>query len=175
MPQTADLSPRARIAFGGIFVLAGLMIVLVGFGILRPDPRDIHAPLWVIGCAGFAFMLAGASVAIGALSKETQADGSLPASAPLPLRILQYLMGLGIVSTLAMIGSWVAIGSDGKFRSSASFFGVTVSGLSSEMLGRMMFGLGAGLCWLMLIMAARQGWRKLFPAQAQGKTQPEPR
>ena len=86
-----------------------------------------------------AFMLAGASVAIGALSKETQADGSLPPTAPLPLRIAQYLLGLGVVSSLATIGSWVAIGSDGNFKSSASFFGVTVSGLSNEMLGRMIF------------------------------------
>lgn len=162
MAQNNSLSPIGRIVFGGIFVLAGLMFVLVGFGILRPDPKDIHAPLWVIACAGAAFMLAGASVALGALSKETQADGSLPPTAPLPLRIAQYLMGLGVVSSLAMIGSWIAIGSDGKVRSSASFFGVTVSGLSSEMLGRMMFGLGAGLCWLMLIAFARQGWRKLF-------------
>ncbi len=110
------------------------------------------------------------------LSKETRADGSLPPTAPLPLRIAQYLMGLGVVSSLATIGSWVAIGSDGNFKSSASFFGVSISGLSSEMLGRMMFGLGAGLCWLFLIAVARQGWRKLLRrAAAPAKTQPEPR
>ena len=130
MAQNNSLSPFGRIAFGGIFVLAGLMFVLVGSGILRPDPKDIHAPLWVIACAGLAFMLAGASVAMGAAWKDAAADGSLPASAPLPLRIAHYRMGLGVVSSLAMIGTWIAIGSDGKVRSSASFFGVTVSGLA---------------------------------------------
>lgn len=170
MSETKPLTPGGRLLFGAIVMLAGLPITLIGLGILQPSPKTLHAPLWVALCAGLAFMLAGATVSLGALSKE--ADGSLPASAPLPLRLLQYVLGLGIVSALALVGSWVAFGpGERNFKSSISFLGASHPFVSGETMGRAMFGIGAVLCWLFLIFVARQGWRKLFAAQ--DETQPE--
>lgn len=164
MNRSTDLSPWARLLFGGVFVLAGLGIVLVGAGVLPVNPRDVHAPLWVIGCVGLAFMAAGASVALGTASDTTEADGSLPASAPLSLRLLQYGLGLVVVTGLATVGTWVAFGTgERKFKSSISAFGVSHSGAGDEWIGRIIFGVGAVLCWLFLILVARQGWRRLFP------------
>lgn len=163
MNRDTEMTPQGRAIFGGIVMLAGLPILLVGFGILQPDPKSIHAPLWVVACAGFAFMAAGASVALGALSKQPDADGSLPLHAPLPLRVLQYVLGLSVVTGLALLGSWVAFGPGVRgFKSSWSAFGLSGSGAGDELIGRILFGIGAVLCWLFLIAVARQGWRKLF-------------
>jgi hypothetical protein len=155
---------RARLIFGGIFVAVGLPIVLIGSGMLPVNPRDVHAPLWVIGCVGLAFVAAGSSVAIGAASPTSTRDGSLPPDAPLPLRLLQYALSLVVVAGLATVGSWVAFGTgERKFKSSISAFGVSHSGAGDEWTGRVIFGVGAVLCWLFLILVARQGWRRLFP------------
>lgn len=163
MSQQNELSPGGRLFFGGIVMLAGLPTTLIGLGILQPTPKSLHAPLWVALCAGLAFMLAGATIALGAVSKDIEADGSLPKTAPLPLRIVHYLMGLGIVMALALLGSWVAFGpGERNFKSTISFLGGSHSFASGETIGRAMFGIGAVLCWLFLIAVARQGWRKLF-------------
>ncbi len=53
---------RASAVFMGVpFVLIGTYFALVGFGAL-PLPSKANAPLWVIGCIGVAFTLAGAMV-----------------------------------------------------------------------------------------------------------------
>lgn len=162
MNRTTDLSPQGRLLFGGILMLAGLPLVLVGLGILQPDPKSLHAPLWVAACAGFAFMAAGATVALGAVSKAEH-DGSLTAEAPLFLRMLQYGLGLSVVTGLALVGTWVAFGpGERNFKSSISLLGMSQSVAASEMIGRALFGVGAVLAWLFLIAVARQGWRKLF-------------
>jgi hypothetical protein len=163
MNRQTELSHRGRLIFGGLFILAGLPIVLVGLGILRPDPRSIHAPLWVIACAGFAFMAAGTSVALGAAG-NSERDGSLAPDAPLLLRLAQYGLGLLVVAGLASIGTWIAFApGERKFKSTISALGMSHSGGGGEWIGRLIFGLGAVLCWLMLVAFARQGWRKLFP------------
>jgi hypothetical protein len=164
MNRSADLSPLGRLLFGGVFVFAGLGIVLVGAGVLPVDPRSVHAPFWLIGCIGLSFMAAGASVALGAASETSERDGSLPSDAPLPLRFLQYALGLVVVTGLAATGSWVAFGTgERKFKSTISTFGMSHSGAGDEWIGRIVFGIGAVICWLFLILVARQGWRKLFP------------
>lgn len=164
MDRTTDLSPWGRLLFGGVFVVAGLGIVLVGAGVLPVDPKTVHAPLWLIGCIGLSFMAAGASVALGAASNNPERDGSLPPDAPLTLRLLQYGLGLVVVSGLASVGTWIAFGpGERKFKSTISALGMGGSGAGDEWIGRVVFGIGAVICWLFLVLVARQGWRKLFP------------
>ena len=165
MSQQKPLTPGARIVIGAIVALAGLPMVLAGLGMLPPDPKSIHAPLWVILCAGLAFMLAGATVALGAVG-NAEADGTLTADAPFGLRLAQYLMGLSIVGALALVESWVAFGpGERNFKSAISFLGMSQAFVADEMIGRALFGIAAVLFWVFLIAVARKGWRKLFAAR----------
>jgi hypothetical protein len=49
-------------AFGGIFVVAGSLIVLVGTRVIPVDPRGVHAPWWVLTVMGVVFALCGLGV-----------------------------------------------------------------------------------------------------------------
>ncbi len=163
-------SPRMRLLFGLVFLAAGLGIILIGAGVIRPDPRSIHAPLWVIACAGAVFALAGAVLMIGAAAPAVAQDGSLPESAPWILRLLQYALGLLIVAGLATVGSWIAFGpGERHITSTTSFLGMTKSGESGEFIGRAVFGAGAIVTWLFLIAMTVQGWRKLFGKSTSAK------
>jgi hypothetical protein len=158
-----DLSPRGRLLFGLAFMAMGGFICLIGLGVLNPDPKGVHAPLWVVTCAGLAFLLAGLTVALGAASPATDSDGALPPSAPLALRMTQYLVGLAIVASLALVGSWVAFGPGERyFTTSVSLPFWSDTRAANEWSGRIAFGIGAVLTWLFFVLVAVQGWKKLF-------------
>ena len=162
MAGQTSASPRQRLVIGAIFVIGGLLICLIAAGVFKPDPRSIHAPLWLIGLIGLAFALAGGTVMLGASVPDAQADGSLPATAPLSLRVTQYLMGLTIVAALAVTGTWVSFGpGERHFTSTVTAFGASSSGAGGETFGRVIFGAGAILTWLFFILVAVQGARKL--------------
>jgi hypothetical protein len=158
-------SPKPNIVgavFGLLFAAIGLPFVLMATGIL-PSP-GANAPLWVLGATGAAFVFAGASVTLSALAGSTARDGSLPASAPFALQLLQVLLGLSIIATLALTGTWAALGAGGGFRSSASVAGATLSGRPNETLARVVFGFGALTTWAIFAVFAVRGWRKLRAA-----------
>jgi len=46
-------------AFGGVFVLAGTLILLVGTKGIPVDPKGVHAPYWVLTVFGAVFATAG--------------------------------------------------------------------------------------------------------------------
>jgi hypothetical protein len=154
----------AALAFGLVFVGIGLPFVLMWAGVIVPDRARLHAPLWVIGCAGLAFVLAGISVALNAAAPVQTKDGTLPASAPKPLRIAQDLMGLGIVAGLALVGTWAAV-APGPIKGSGTFAGVTLTASGQSSAGRVMFGFGALICWLVL---AALTWRTIRKYRAAG-------
>ena len=43
-------------------VVAGIVIALVGADVIHSDPKDIHAPHWVLTAAGVVFALCGLTV-----------------------------------------------------------------------------------------------------------------
>jgi hypothetical protein len=45
--------------FGGAFVIAGILIILVGTKIIPVDAKGVHAPYWVLTVFGGVFALAG--------------------------------------------------------------------------------------------------------------------
>ena len=49
-------------AFGGVFVVAGTLIILVGAKVVAVDPKGVHAPYWVLTVFGAVFALAGTMV-----------------------------------------------------------------------------------------------------------------
>jgi hypothetical protein len=155
-------TPKERLVVGLLFAAMGIFILLMAAGIF--SPRKANAPMWVGAMGGLAFLFAGLSVAMGAIKGASQHDGELPKSAPVALRLLQYLLGLGAVASLAGVGTWIALGAgERKFTATVGFW----SGPGSELLGRMVFGFGAVMIWLMFAFFAVRAARKLLGRQAQ--------
>jgi hypothetical protein len=145
---------------GAAAAAVGLYFVLVGLGIL-PVPggtRNLHSPLWVVLLAGLAFLLGGAAVLLQVIGRAN-ASGELPSGAPQWMRVVQYLMGVAIFASFAMIGSWIAIGGDPRHFSGNVPF---VSGATNASIARIAFGVGAAICWLGTLAFALSGARKLL-------------
>jgi hypothetical protein len=130
----------------------------IGVGLLPVPggPRNLHAPLWVVLLAGLVFLLAGAAVLIQAMGRANE-SGDLPFDAPFWLRAGQYLVGVTIFASFALIGSWIALAGEARqFSSNVPFFG------GAALIARIMFGFGAVICWLCTVAFAVSGARKLL-------------
>ncbi len=46
-------------AFGGVFVVVGVLVMLVGLRVIPVDPKGVHAPWWVLTVFGSVFAAAG--------------------------------------------------------------------------------------------------------------------
>jgi len=157
--QDRPLSRSGTFVVGALAAAVGLFMVLAAIGVIpfKPGPQD--GPLWILACAGLAFMLGGGSILLHAAAGGVSGE-DLPQSAPRWIPIAQYLMGLTVVGALALIGTWVAFGGGPRsFDISAPFFASKGGG---EAIGRTVFGIGAVLTWLCLIALAVGGARKLF-------------
>jgi len=150
---------------GALFAGVGLYFIMVGLSVLPipGGPRNLHAPLWVVVCAGLPFFLGGLAVMLQGVGKANAA-GELPADAPTWIRAAHSVMVIAIFACFAVIGTWVALaGESGQF---SSGFGAAI--------GRGMFGLGAIICWAITIgmtlsrLRKLRGARKGTPPQARG-------
>jgi hypothetical protein len=147
---------------GAIAAAGGFYFVLVGFGLLPVPggPRNLHGPLWIVLLIGLVFFLAGAAIFLQAIGRANE-SGNLPADAPFWMRVAQYLIGVTIFASFALIGSWVTLAGDPRyFSSNVPFLGGAAS------IARIMFGIGALICWLATVAVAVAAARKLF-----GRTQ----
>src|SRR5262245_28551819 len=83
MTETMPTRPKANYLYAAI----GLYFIAVGARLLPVPggPSNLHSPLWVLLCAGVAFFLDGAALAIQTLC-PANAAGELPADAPRGLR-----------------------------------------------------------------------------------------
>lgn len=140
-------------AAGFYFMLVGLSLLPVPGG-----PRNLHGPLWVILLVGLVFLLAGVAMFIQAAGRAS-ATGDLPSDAPPWMSIVQYLLGVAVFWSFAMIGSWVAFG-DGSRTFSGSF--LFFDGATNASIGRIAFGIGAIIAWLCTLAYAVSGARKLL-------------
>src|SRR5438093_1318312 len=100
--------------------------------------------------------IAAASSSAARASRARPAGDLLPGT-PFAVRLVQYLLGLGIVALLASIASWVAFGGGSRhFTGSGPF----ISGAVNEALGRTAFGIGAALAWafmaLMIVVSVKR-------------------
>jgi|RhiMetdeSRZDD1v2_1073273.scaffolds.fasta_scaffold1509846_2 hypothetical protein len=154
-----QLPPVAAVVVGLGCALMGTFIVLLGLGALGEPPLADGVPAWVGVLGGVVFVLGGAALIVGyVVAGGATADGDLPPGTPFSVRLVQYLLGLGITMSLASIASWVAFGPGPRqFGGSGTFGG----GAVSETLGRAVFGLGAGLTWLFVITLGVVGLRRL--------------
>lgn len=152
MAARNQLSPGGAIALGLLFGAAGTFIVLLALGAFGDPGLTEGTPPWVGVAGGLVFVLAGLAIIVGyAVAGGVASDGDLPPGTPFAVRLVQLLLGLGIVGSLASIASWVAFGpGPRRFGGGASIGGVAVGGGAGEALGRVVFGIGAVLCWAIL-------------------------
>jgi hypothetical protein len=145
---------------GALAAGVGLYFTLVGFSVLPVPggPRNLHAPLWIVLLAGLVFFLGGAAVLMQSFGRAN-ASGELPADAPRWMRVAQYLIGVAIFASFALIGSWVAVGGDARQFSGGI---PLVGGGTNVSIARVAFGIGAIICWLATIGFAVSGARKLL-------------
>ena len=161
--SNATLTPRGAVAFGGLFMACGAYPVLVGLGLVHVPPSP-GTPAWVIVATGGMFVLAGLAIIVGyAMAGSSQADGSLPESAPFALRVTQYVLGLAIVGLMFAVFAWIAFGAGQRqFSSTISLPFFSTSGRSSEHSGRIAFGIAAGLMGLFVVFATVSGAKRLW-------------
>jgi len=145
------LSPRAAVAVGTAVSGMGVLIVLLAVGIIPGAEASLEAPRWVVATAGLAFVLAGAAVIVGyVVAGGATSDGDLPPGTPRGVRVTQSLLGLGIIVSLAAVGTWVAFGPGPRsFSVTLPFVG---RGPGDETVGRVAFGIGAVLMWIFLVV-----------------------
>jgi hypothetical protein len=155
----AATSPRGTFLCGLIAAAMGLFLLLVGFGVVPVKPRSVHGPMWLVSAGGIAFMLAGISIAVGAIH-GVSATGEIPKGASWWMRMFYYVLGLTAAAALASIGTWVAFGPGPRAFSGTGMF--LLSREAGETVGRIMFGFGAVLTWLITVALAVSGARKLF-------------
>ena len=137
----------------------GLYFSLVGAGALPipGGPKNLHAPLWVVFCAGLAFLLAGIAILMHGTG-HTDQNGELPADASQWLRVFQFLIGVTIFVCLGAIASFIAFAPGPRTFSGS---GLGVAGPVNATIGRIAFGIGAIIIWLCTLAVVVSGVRKL--------------
>ncbi len=167
MADMTSVAPsKTTVAMGVLSMAVGIIPLLAMNGILpRPiSPQADPAPLWMGWLIGAAFVGAGLNITMrGLLGGASESSGALPTSAPRALRLANETIAVGIVGALALSFSWVAFG-PGPRHFSVGFNGLWLRGFGGgEMMGRVAFGFGAMLFWLLtaaFAVAMLRKWRR---------------
>ena len=155
--STARSSDWTLWAIGIACAGGGFFLALVGLGLAR-SPSHINGPNWLGFAAGLVFFAAGLSVLVRAWLHVPDKQSNLPDNAPAIAVAVQWLATLTIIVALASIGTWIAFG-PGPRQFSMSF---PVWGSVAELIGRAAFGFGAIITWLMAVLMAYAGAKRLF-------------
>jgi hypothetical protein len=153
--KSGQLPDTGMVGLGLIVGAGGLYLTLAGFGLVEP-PAPVHTPGFLMVCAGLACLGGGGSVAIRGFAGS--AERELPADTTRGLVALSALCGIVAFAPLAIIASWIALGSGARGSSSSS---AMLFGPLSETAGRIVFGLGALIAWLALAGFVRASAKKL--------------
>ena len=155
--QNAPSPDWTLIAIGTLTAAAGAYFGLVGFEIV-PPPSRINGPIWISLFVGLVFFAGGVSVIVSDATGAYDRSGDLPADAPLWVATVYWLSSVLAAAGLAGIGSWVAFGAGTRHFSISGFF----SGSVGEGIGRTVFGIGAIISWLIVLVFARAGAKNIF-------------
>jgi hypothetical protein len=156
MNEQARSLDKTAIACGLLALAMGIFIILSAFGII-PSRGGTDGGHWIGVFAGMAFVFGGLAVVIQTCAKATP-GGYLPSTAPIWVRATLHLLSLAVVVSLGAIGTLVAFGpGERKFNSSFPFLPAWLN----EPIGRTVFGAGAILIWIILIVMAVVGARSL--------------
>jgi hypothetical protein len=156
--SVTQASPHDVIGLGIAFSVAGLYVMLGAAGYL-PMPES-NSPAFIAFCAGAAFLFAGLTCIVRARTGMLNIESDIPDSAPRWGRVSYRVLAIGAAGALAIIGTYVAIGSGRRaFSLSAPFVEMQTTG---EAIGRTVFGLGAVIVWIIVIALTVGTVRKLF-------------
>ncbi len=158
MGDTGKTAPDKISIFTGIVTAGiGAFYGLVGFDIV-PSPSQANGPPWLAFLVALVFFPAGVAVIVrGTIGVDDKAS-NLPAGAPLWATAIYWLSGLLAAAGLAGLASWVAFGGGTREFSMTG----TIAAPIGEGIGRVAFGFGAILSWLIVAMMARAGAKKFF-------------
>jgi hypothetical protein len=159
--QPRQASPHDVMGVGAAFSLAGLYFMLGSAGYL-PMP-EANAPWFIAFAAGAAFLFAGLTCFVRARAGLADQESDLPEGAPRALRVSYRLLAVGAAGSLAIIGTWVAIGSGPRAFTLATPFETRTTG---EMVGRAVFALGVTILWILVFALAVGAVRALFDRRA---------
>jgi hypothetical protein len=164
--KTDRLSTRGAIFVGIFSIFCGAIPVLAGLGFLSARPEPGVQP-WVVVAAGTMFILAGLAVINGyVVAGGPQANGDLAADAPMLAKVVQYLLGVGIVGLMFAVFAWVAFGpGERHFSSSMSMPGRSTHAHSSERSGRIIFGIAASSIGLFFAFSTVLGAKRLWSSR----------
>ena len=151
--SVTQASPHDVIGVGIAFSAAGLYVMLGTAGYV-PMPES-NSPAFIGFCAGAAFLFAGLTCMVRAHAGILNIE-SVPRRTPVSYRML----AIGATGALAIIGTFVAIGSGPRaFNLSAPFVEMQAAG---DVVGRSVFGLGAVIVAIYVIALTVGTVRKLF-------------
>jgi hypothetical protein len=145
------LNNKAAFAMGLVGLGVGMLPFLALMGVLpTPHRSSDAAPNWIGILIGVAFLFAGIMAIIRSFA-GMDGGGNLVATAPGAVRAINDGLGLLIVTSLATLFTWFAFGpGERHFTMSGGFFGVGGAMASGELPGRIAFGFGAVLGWIMV-------------------------
>jgi hypothetical protein len=141
------------------FAAGGAYFMLVALDML-PPPGEAHAPPAIVFIIGLSFLFAGLICFVRAKAGMRDHDNDVPASAPLWTQVSYRVLGIGVAGALALIGTWIAIGTGPRVFSLSSPFGEVRT--AGEAIGRTVFGLGAVIVWIYVIALTVGTVRKFF-------------
>src|SRR5580704_2681257 len=162
MDSKSQLSPRMAILVGLLFIAMGLAVTPLVGELVAPGwhPTTDGAPLLVQYSIGLIFVLAGFAIIVDYGVGHADANGNLPADAPLWLYVTQQLLVLGIVGSMGALFSWISIGSGPREFTMSTPVGT--SPLGNSVIGRIAFGIGAVLFWIIFVAIAVIAARRLL-------------
>jgi len=166
MNSKSQLSPRMAILVALLFIVIGLAATPLTAKLLVPGwhPTTDAPPLLVQYSFGIIFVLAGFAIIIGYGVGRVDANGNLPADAPLWLYVTQQLLVLGIVGAMGALFSWVSIGSGPREFTMSTPLGTSPG---NTVIGRIAFGIGAILFWIFFVAVAVMAARRLRKTQSE--------
>lgn len=166
MDSKSQLSPRMAFLVALLFIVIGLAATPLTAKLLVPGwhPTTDAPPLLVQYSFGIIFVLAGFAIIIGYGVGRVDANGNLPADAPLWLYVTQQLLVLGIVGAMGALFSWVSIGSGPREFTMSTPLGTSPG---NTVIGRIAFGIGAILFWIFFVAVAVMAARRLRKTQSE--------
>jgi hypothetical protein len=156
--QQQQASPAEVAGVGLVFAAAGLYFILVGLNYL-PMPGPTASPPFVVVFAGAAFLFAGMTALVRAKAGAVDQASDLPPDAPRWTQVSYRAAAIGCVGSLALIGTWVAIGAGPRAFNISGFVEMRTTG---EAIGRSVFALGSVIAWIYVIALAVSTVRKFF-------------
>jgi hypothetical protein len=151
MPAETQLTRRRALVIGTVCLACGVgpMLGAIGVGPFHLSPG---VPAWMGAAAAMTFLFASILLFADAAAGGTNADGSLPATAPGLVRFIQTASGLGIVVMMASMATWIAFGRGERHFSETVVLPFTAYGSGGgELTGRIAFGIAALLIWVIVI------------------------